>query len=625
MVAGLASPVDIVHCGDGSGRLFVAEQPGRIRVIREGLLVSSPFLDLTPVTLSGGEMGLLSLTFHPAYGTNGRFFVLHTVPSQAAAGGNDVVVAEYARSTNDPGAADSSSRRVLLSVPHPQFTNHNGGKLAFGPDGYLYVSLGDGGGGGDPFNAAQDLADLRGKLLRIDVDSGSPYGIPPSNPFVSMSGARPEIFAYGLRNPWRIAFDRTTGDLFIADVGQGAREEVNFIAAGGAGGQNFGWHVFEGTGCHDPPIGCSLSGHTRPILEYGHDASGGFSITGGYRYRGRAFPELRGHYVYADYVSGRMWAALPIPGGAWSTAIVATLNTPSTFGEDEAGELYVANHTEGSVLRIVAPDADADGMSDGFEARYFGDATAGNPAEDTDGDGMTNIVEYREGRSPFAKDNDVFDDARLFAMQQYRDFLGREGEAGGIDFWSTQVANGTHPRANVIEFFLLSPEFRNFIAPVARLYFAYFQRIPDHGGLQFWIARYRTGESLDGISSFFAQSAEFAGRYGALDNGQFVDRIYQNVLGRAPDAGGRAFWTAELDSGRRTRGQVMAGFSESAEYSLLTAAEVHVTMAYAGMLQRAPDPGGFSFWVQHLEQGNGGAALIAGFLNSSEYRSRFLP
>jgi uncharacterized delta-60 repeat protein len=247
---------------------------------------------------------------------------------------------------------------------------------------------------------------------------------------------------------------------------------------------------------------------------------------------------------------------------------------------------------------------------------------AGLPG-DLDGDGLPDSAESTLGRDMLAKDNDVFGDPRLFAMQQFRDFLGREGDAAGVAFWAQYLTLGTQSRGQVIENFLASSEFQGTIAPVARLYFAYFLRIPDYDGLNFWIGYYRGGNSLEAVSGQFAGSPEFVNRYGALDNGQFVDLVYQNVLGRLPDAGGRAFWQGELDSGARTRGQVMLGFSESAEYRNLTANEIYVTMTYIGMLRRAPDPGGFSFWVNSLDGGGSGLALIDGFLASPEYHGRF--
>ena len=616
-------PVAIANAGDGSGRLFVVEQAGRIHIVRNGVTGATPFLDIRNIVQSGGEEGLLGLAFHPNYALTGHFYVFYTAPPAGTGGGNDVVIARY-RGAGD--AADPATRQEILRIPHPQFGNHNGGALVFGPDGFLYIGVGDGGGGGDPFNAGQNLNDLRGKVLRIDVNAPAPYGIPPTNPFANQAGRRGEIYAYGLRNPWRITFDRASGAMYIGDVGQGAREEVDLVPAGSAGGQNFGWRVFEGTLCHNPSSGCALAGHVPPILEYAHDSNGGVSITGGYVYNGRAFRELRGHYVFGDYGSHRIWMITSFNGnGTANFTEVGTVSTPSTFGEDEDGELYVASHQGGTISRIGPPDADGDGLSDAFESFFFGNAMAGDPNVDTDSDGVTNLHEYREGLNPTAKDNDVFTVSRLFAMQQYRDFLSREGDNRGIEFWTAEMDLGARSRATMVETFIGSPEFEGVIAPVVRLYFAYFLRIPDYGGLQHWITQARAGATLPAISQAFASSPEFTNRYGALSNSQFVDRVYRNVLGRAPDSAGLAFWTGRLDSGAMSRGQVMLAFSESAEFRPIINAEVYVTMLYVGMLRRSPDTNGFNFWVGRIDAGNSARALIESFLAAEEYRRRFLP
>ncbi len=624
--SGLSLPVEIVFPGDGSGRSFVLEQAGRIRIVRGGQVLAQPFLDIVSRVQSGGEQGLLGLAFHPQYAANGLFFVYYTRPPAAPGDtGNEIVLERYSRSTANADVADPLSGEVLLTIPHPTHTNHNGGKILFGPDGLLYVGVGDGGGAGDPNNAAQNLADLHGKILRLSVGAQPGYTIPGSNPFAGRGDARGEVFAYGLRNPWRFGFDRLTGDLFIGDVGQGAREEVDFIAAGSAGGQNFGWRVYEGTRCNDPLTNCFLAGHVPPILEYPHNQVFGFSITGGYRYRGRAFRELRGHYLYGDFITGRLWAGEPTASGAWSTTEVGISPHLSTFGEDEDGELYVADHSAGTIARIGPPDADGDGMSDTFENAHFGGPTAGDASADGDGDGVRNLYEYQEGLDPAVKDNDVFAVARLFAMQQYRDFVAREGDTRGIAYWAAELEAARTTRKALALAFFDSAEFGGAIAPVARLYFAYFLRIPDYAGLTRWIAQSRAGMPLETISQHFANSFEFFQRYGSLDNGQFVSLVYDNVLGRPPDAAGLAFWRGQLDSGERTRGQVMLAFSESAEYRPVIHNEVYVTMMYVGMLRRSPDPGGFSFWVDQLDRGNPGSALVDGALASAEYRARFLP
>jgi glucose/arabinose dehydrogenase len=338
VVSGLRQPLQVTHAGDGSGRLFVIEQPGVIRVIQDGVLLREPFLDITPRVRSGGEQGLLGLAFHPAYRSTGRYFVNYTrVPD----GGT--IVAEYVVSPN-PNVS-LQRERVLLFVPQP-YANHNGGMLAFGRDGFLYIGLGDGGAGGDPQNRAQNLRDLLGKMLRIDVnrtDRGLPYAIPPDNPFAGGDG-RPEIFAYGLRNPWRFSFDRRTGELWAADVGQSAWEEIDVVRRGG----NYGWRIMEGNHCFNPPRGCPTDGLIPPVAEYATGKEGRCSIIGGHVYRGTRIPSLAGTYVYGDYCSGEIFG---LAGGRAHLLLSSRLRITS-FGEDEAGELYVTGHG-GTVHRLV--------------------------------------------------------------------------------------------------------------------------------------------------------------------------------------------------------------------------------------------------------------------------------
>ncbi len=339
-VDGLEAPVFLTHAGDGSGRLFAVEQPGTIRIIEDGEVRSEPFLDLRERVSFGGERGLLSVAFHPDYADNGRFFVNYT-----AAGDGRTVVAEYGVSS-DPDVA-SPQERALLEIDQP-FSNHNGGQLQFGPDGFLYIGMGDGGSGGDPRQNGQDPGTLLGALLRIDVDAGDPYAVPADNPFVDRADARDELYAYGLRNPWRFSFDRCDGRLFLADVGQNQWEEVNLVEAGG----NYGWNVMEGTHCFGR-ADCDRSGLALPIAEYGHDAQGGRSVTGGYVYRGTDFPGLVGRYLFADFVSGRLWA-LTESGSDWTMEQVAQADfLVSAFGQDARGELYVLDHG-GAVYRLAA-------------------------------------------------------------------------------------------------------------------------------------------------------------------------------------------------------------------------------------------------------------------------------
>jgi glucose/arabinose dehydrogenase len=289
------------------------------------------------------ERGLLGLAFHPNYAENGLFFVNYTNRS-----GNTEVV-RYNVMADDPDQADPASATTLLTVTQP-YANHNGGHLAFGPDGYLYIGLGDGGSGGDPQGNGQNRTALLGKMLRIDVDSGDPYGIPEDNPFVNDSAYRPETWALGFRNPWRYSFDRATGDLYIADVGQGNWEEVSFQPADSEGGENYGWNIFEAN--HPFEGSGDRAAFVMPIAEYSH--SEGISITGGYVYRGEAIPDLQGVYLYGDWGSGRIWAAYRDESGTWQTSeFMETGHSISSFGEDEAGELYAVDYS-GSVLRFEA-------------------------------------------------------------------------------------------------------------------------------------------------------------------------------------------------------------------------------------------------------------------------------
>lgn len=350
VTTGLDNPTAISHAGDGSGRLFILEQEGRVIVFDGSRVLPTPFLDLTALVSCCGERGLLGIAFHPSYESNGLFYVNYTNNS------GDTEVVRYRVSAN-PDIADGGSGATILTIDQP-FANHNGGTLQFGPDGYLYIGLGDGGSAGDPDNRAQNLGDLLGKMLRVDVDGGSPYSIPPSNPFVGQTGARGEIWAFGLRNPWKFSFDRAGGDMFIGDVGQGSWEEIDRQPAG-RGGLNYGWRLMEGNHCFNPSTGCDSGSLAHPILEYANTGAE-CAVTGGYRYRGGRSPSMQGTYFYADYCSGKLWAASE-SGGNWSTESVS--DTPyliSGFGEDENGELYITHHSAtGAIYRLVGPAADA--------------------------------------------------------------------------------------------------------------------------------------------------------------------------------------------------------------------------------------------------------------------------
>ena len=344
-VSGFTSPVDLENAGDGSNRLFVVEQAGAIRVIQNGGLLPTPFLDITAKVTSGGETGLLGVTFHPSFTQNPKFYVNYT---RTLAGQLQSVIAEYQVPAGSPNQADPNSERILLTVDQP-FPNHKAGQLAFGADGMLYFGLGDGGSGGDPLGNGQNTNVLLGKMLRIDVDhasTGKQYAVPADNPFVT-SGGLPEIWAYGLRNPWRFSFDVPTGRLFVADVGQDAYEEVDIITKGA----NYGWNVMEGTHCYSPATGCNMTGLTLPIIDYAH--SEGVTIIGGYVYRGTLLTGYQGEYIFGDFSNGKIWS-LTQSGSAWTKTLLLTTGRPiSSFGRDEAGELYAVDYS-GSVMQVRA-------------------------------------------------------------------------------------------------------------------------------------------------------------------------------------------------------------------------------------------------------------------------------
>ncbi len=343
IINGFQTPVGMTHAGDGTGRLFVIEKGGKIRIISQGQILPEPFLDIgyliTPDAST--EQGLLGLAFDPNYASNGRFFINYTDAS------GSTVIARYTVS-NNTNTADPASANILLTIEQP-FWNHNGGHIAFGPDGYLYIGMGDGGDGGDPGERAENLTTLLGKMLRIDV-SGENYAVPETNPFSPASGAKTEIWAYGLRNPWKFSFDRQTGDLYIGDVGQNYFEEINFQLVSSAGGENYGWDTLEGFHCHEPAQGCDAGDSVLPILEYDH--SEGVSVTGGYVYRGSHIPELQGKYLFADFGSGTIWVAQQ-NGSEWTKQVFQQTNwNIASFAEDEIGEVYLISFS-GSVYQLV--------------------------------------------------------------------------------------------------------------------------------------------------------------------------------------------------------------------------------------------------------------------------------
>jgi glucose/arabinose dehydrogenase len=348
VITGLAFPVFLTAPPGDASRLFIVEKNGLIRIIQSDTLLTAPFLDVTGKTTKGSEQGLLGLAFAPDYATSGRFFVSYTTTGGGPAGHSVIARYQVSADSNVAGTVET----VILTVDQP-YSNHNGGMIAFGPDGYLYFGLGDGGSGGDPDETGQDRTDLLGSMLRLDV-GGTGYTIPPDNPYAGSATFRPELWNYGLRNPWRFSFDRTTGDLYVADVGQDSREEVGVVAAGSGGGQNFGWDDMEGKSCFEDRS-CSSNPALRPVIDYSHRS--GCSVTGGYVYRGTAVPAVAGMYFYSDYCSGFLrsfrWSASGITESySWNDLTVS--GGVTSFGEDGRGELYLMT-ASGNLYRFAAP------------------------------------------------------------------------------------------------------------------------------------------------------------------------------------------------------------------------------------------------------------------------------
>jgi glucose/arabinose dehydrogenase len=348
VAGGLESPVDLQSIPGDRSRIFIVEQAGKIRVFKNGALLSAAFLDLGGQISTGGERGLLGLAFHPLFAQNGRFFVNYTNPS------GDTRISEFRANPPSADVADAGSERVLIAQEQP-FANHNGGGLAFGSDGMLYIGLGDGGSAGDPLNNGQNLATRLGKILRIDVNNGNPYAVPADNPFAAFPGVGREIWAYGLRNPWRFGFDRATGDLYIGDVGQDRREEIDIGLASRKGGENYGWRITEGSLCFNPSANCGTAGITFPVAEYGHEA--GCAVTGGVVYQGCRMPGYHGTYFFGDFCSAFVQSFRFQNGQAtdlrdWTSAFSKGIEAIVAFGIDADGEVYIVDHN-GELYKIV--------------------------------------------------------------------------------------------------------------------------------------------------------------------------------------------------------------------------------------------------------------------------------
>jgi glucose/arabinose dehydrogenase len=346
VASGFRQPTYLTNAKDGSGSMFVVEKEGWVKIIKKGRVLSAPFLDIVPkVRSKESERGLFSVAFHPNYKQNGRFFVNYTNLN------GDTVISEY-KVGNNPDKAEMESERIILTIKQPA-SNHNGGQLQFGPDGHLYIGMGDGGGLGDPWGNAQNKKVLLGKMLRIDIDSGEPYGIPTNNPFAGKIEAREEIWATGLRNPWRFSFDSVTGDMYIADVGEHDWEEIHFQPANSKGGENYGWNLMEGFHDFQLTKGFDKSLLTMPVLEYGHDQ--GCSVTGGYIYRGKRHSTISGTYFFSDFCSGKIWGLRRNQEREWEwTELQGTPLKVSSFGQDEDGEIYVLDFKTGDIYRLSA-------------------------------------------------------------------------------------------------------------------------------------------------------------------------------------------------------------------------------------------------------------------------------
>ena len=347
VVSGLNSPLDLEQPNDGSGRLFVVQQGGTIRIIQNGSLLPTPFLDISSKVIDQDEMGLLGVTFHPSFSSNRKFYINYV---RNNAGQFQSVISEFLVSATNPNQADPASERILLTADQVNnFTNHKAGQLAFGADGFLYFGLGDGGSGGDPLGHGQNPQILLGKMMRIDVNSTSPgkqYAIPPDNPFVA-GGGLPEIYAFGFRNPWRFSFDRPTGRLFVADVGQDRFEEVDIVQKGG----NYGWNIMEGDHCFNPPSNCNMTGLSLPIIEIPHPEAE--AVIGGFIYHGTALTGMQGMYIFGD-LNGKIWSLTQGSSNTFTRSQLADENfNISSFGQDAAGELYVVDISGGRVLKLV--------------------------------------------------------------------------------------------------------------------------------------------------------------------------------------------------------------------------------------------------------------------------------
>ena len=738
-VGGFSQPLGIGHAGDGSNRIFVVERGGRIRVVKSGVVQPAPFLDIAGrITTAGSEQGLLGLAFPPDYARKGYFYVNYTNTA------GHTVISRFQRSASNADAADPSSEQVVLTVPQP-FANHNGGQLAFGPaDRMLYVGMGDGGSGGDPGNRAQNPLELLGKILRIDTETGRPftYTPPPTNPFATTAGFRPEIWAIGMRNPWRFSFDRSTADLFIADVGQESWEEINFQTASSPGGENYGWRIMEGTHCFNPNP-CIPAGLVLPVLEYSSGTgSGNCSVTGGYVVRAGTYPRMYGLYFYGDFCSGRIWS-LRNDAGTWqSTLLLDTSIQISAFGEDEAGNLYVAGYGSGQIFPVVdngpalppsptptptpqihlgsagfVVNEAAGSVSIGVErigdtsgaltvdyatsdgtATSRSDYTAAQGTlhfapgetlksftvlitnddinESLQGSGFSVTISNLVGRgtlsAPTTSPVSIVDDdaatspdnpldrSDFFVRQHYLDFLNREADAAGLQFWVEGIERcgadaGCREvkRVDTSAAFFLSIEFQETGYLVYLLHKAAFGNVSgtpvpvrlsdflrdtqeigrgivvNEGD---WQARLEANKRA--FVNAFVERAAFTGLYATGQTpAQFVGALNTNA-GLVLTPAEVTDLAARLADGRETRASVLRRVAEDPDFRAAEFNRAFVLMQYFGYLRRDPDAApdtsfeGFNHWLGKLNEFGGDyrrAELVKAFISSIEYRQRFRP
>ena len=711
VASGLNQPVFTGAPAGDPGRLFIVEKTGLIKVLdlNTGQVLATPFLDVSSQILTDGERGLLGLAFDPNYASNGLFYVYLINTS------GNTEIRSYHVSAN-PNVADAASATPIITIPQPAASNHKAGWLGFGPDGYLYAALGDGGGGGDTFHTGQNINDLLANVLRLDVhgdafpgDATKNYAIPADNPFVGTAGAD-EIFAFGLRNPWRNSFDRALGTFYIADVGQDHWEEIDI----GQNGANYGWNTFEGPDLY--PGGDPLTGGPAVAPIYAYDHTVGHSITGGYVYRGEG-EALQGQYFFADFIQNKVFT-LRFNGSSWVATErtsqivpdVGMVNSPSSFGEDARGNLYLVDFG-GEIFKLTPMVASADqadilrglGGNDMLFGGSGNDTLEGGPGADTliGGPGM-DTADYSASAAAVSVNlltglgsggdaqGDILGGIENIVGSAFNDTLtgdnggnaldGRsgndtlnggagsdiifgglgndiiKGDAGvdtagfvgfsreySIGFNGARTVNGAEGFDQLTDIENIQFADGRMVydqgdaAAIAyRMYDSAFGRAPDSSGQNYWTTALQKGLSVADMASAFAASPEFVATYGRAQSiKQFVEQLYQNVLDREGEAGGVAYWTNALNTNTASRGQVLAGFSESTEHVLKLAPAVSagiwdlnettasVARLYDAAFDRLPDGGGLLYWKNQVDDGNSLSTVADSFAFSAEFQNTY--